>query len=52
MGQYATTDDDESDNLFLVTYDEKSKWLVAEDSVVNQLKMDQLEFTMHKPINR
>ncbi|XP_064645460.1 uncharacterized protein LOC135498879 isoform X2 [Lineus longissimus] len=52
MGQYAATDDDESDNLFLVTFDEKNKWCVAEDIVVNQLKMDLLEFTMHKPLQR
>lgn len=44
--------DDENDNLFLVSQSTNGKWTVHEDIHIIQVKLDLLQFDMHKPLDR
>lgn len=51
MGDYAHTDDDENDLLFLVSRSANGKWVVHEDVHILQVKLDLLQFDMIKPFD-
>ncbi|VDH93408.1 Hypothetical predicted protein, partial [Mytilus galloprovincialis] len=51
MGDYAHTDDDENDLLYLLTQSSNGKWSVLENIHIHQIKLDLLQFDMTKPLD-
>ncbi|XP_063437770.1 death domain-containing protein 1-like [Mytilus trossulus] len=51
MGDYAHTDDDETDLLYLLTQSSNGKWSVLENIHIHQIKLDLLQFDMTKPLD-
>ncbi|XP_074661596.1 death domain-containing protein 1-like [Tubulanus polymorphus] len=52
MGQYATNDDDENDNLYLVTHDEKGYCQVVPRVKVTEIKMDVVQFMLAETLSQ
>ncbi|XP_053387400.1 death domain-containing protein 1-like isoform X2 [Mercenaria mercenaria] len=51
MGDYANNEDDENDNLFLISA-QGNKWTPVENVNIMQVKLDLLQFDLEKPLEK
>ncbi|CAL1545348.1 unnamed protein product [Lymnaea stagnalis] len=51
MGDYANTDDDETDNLHFV-YMQAGRWCIQPDMAIKQVKVDVVSFSLDFPVER
>lgn len=51
MGDYANNEDDENDNLFLISA-QGNKWTPVENVNIMQVKLDLLQFDLDKPLEK
>ena len=52
MGTYGAEDEEENDNLFLYSWEPRSKWQVVEGATVASARLDLVTVTINQPLQR